>query len=181
MRYISFDPEAKVIGLAMLGFRASADKGMIEPLLAKYGLTDIQPDQWYPLQPWLDILSDISEQVTDYISMLTFVNIGVKVAANIPHFDEMAREMGIIDYLMAFGSAAYYRDHQGNVGSHVMEKVSANHVKLLVNTPYPPDFWYGIMYGITKKYCQSFIIQYEDMAMRHYAPGETVVIHMIVE
>jgi hypothetical protein len=56
MRYKSFDPDAQVVGQAMLGFRAAADQEMIEPLLEKYGLTDIQRDQWYPLQTWLDIL-----------------------------------------------------------------------------------------------------------------------------
>jgi len=184
MRYKSFDPEAQVIGQAMLGFRAAAEKETIEPLLEKYGLTDIQPDQWYPLQKWLDVLSDISEQAGDYASMLTFVNIGQKVAASVyvlPEVESSVKKIGVAEILFQTGAASYFRDHQGNVGAYVIEKVDAKHVKCVINTPYPPDFWYGLINGSAKRYAAAFVVHYEDMAMRHYNTNQTIVIHLIVE
>jgi len=184
MRYKSFDPEAQVIGQAMLGFRAAAEKEMIEPLLEKYGLTDIQPDQWYPLQSWLDVLSDIAEQAGDYASMLTFVNIGQKVAANIyipPEVEANIKEMGFVEFMKQVGVPAYFRDHKGNVGSNIAEKIDARHIKFTLNTPYPPDFWYGIFYGSARRSCEAFVVHYEDMNMRHYDSSQSIVIHLIVE
>lgn len=184
MRYKVFDPESKVIGQSMLGFKAAANFEMIEPLLEKYDLTNIQADQWYPLQQWLNVLSDISEQTSDYDSMLTFVNIGQKVAASIYIPDDVQsyiRRGGFVDFLVQSGNATYYRDHQGNVGKNTIRKVSDNHLLFELNTPYPPDFWYGMSYGIAKRYCSSFIVHYEDLAMRTYGTSETIIIHVVVE
>jgi hypothetical protein len=180
MRYKVFDPESKVIGQAMLGFKAAADQEAILPLLEKYGLTDIQPDQWYPMQKWLDVLSDISEQMDEYSSMLSFVNVGEKVAANVSMPDQLINEMGFIEFMYQFGSSAYFRYHQGNVGTNQMEKMSDTHLKFILATPYPPDFWYGIFYGSAKRYInhKTFVVQYEELAMRHFHEGQIVIIHL---
>jgi hypothetical protein len=168
----------------MLGFRAAAEKEMIEPLLAKYGLTEIQPDQWYPLQTWLEVLSDIARQAGDYASMLTFVNIGQKVALNVripQELEELVKQIGIIEFMFRFGPSTYYRDHQGQVGTYTIEKINPKHIKCILNTPYPPDFWYGIISGFGRLYAPSFVAQYEDINMRHSESGQTIIIHLIVE
>jgi hypothetical protein len=186
MRYKVFDPESKVIGQAMLGFKAAADQDLIEPLLEKAGLVDIQPDQWYPLQSWLNVLSDISEQAGEYASMLTFVNIGQKVAASIksPEVDGFVAEKGFIEFMISDINQQQYSlyQHRGSVGSTIYEKMNEAHLKCNINSPYPPDFWYGIIYGLAKRYLRSsFIVHYEDIAMRTYDTSQTIVIHMITE
>ncbi len=45
MKFTAFDSESRVIGQALLGIRAAVDKNIIEPLLIKHGLLDIQPDR----------------------------------------------------------------------------------------------------------------------------------------
>ena len=75
----------------------------------------------------------------------------------------------------------YYHDHQGNVGTFIIEKVNKKQLRCLLHTPYPPDFWYGALYGSMKRFCPSFIVHYEDIAMRNYDTSQTIVIHMIVE
>jgi hypothetical protein len=83
--------------------------------------------------------------------------------------------------MCTFGAPAYQRDHQGNVGQCNAEEVSDRQVKVtLINTPYPPDFWYGICYGFANRFCSSFVVHYEDLSMRDPKPGETVIIHIVV-
>lgn len=182
MRYKIFDPDSKVIGQAMLGFKAAADQDMILPLLEKFNLTDILPDQWYPLQSWLDVLSDISEQTGDYASMMTFVDIGKRVAANILVPETVVRQMGFFQFSQQLGGENYLQNHQGDVGKVELINLDDKHMRIILNTPYPPDFWYGITYGIALKFAGSnFVVHYEDIAMRFADPGSTAVIHLIVE
>lgn len=184
MQYTSFDPEAKVIGQAMLGFRAVIDTKDIMPLLLKYGLADIQPDQWYPLQKWLDVLNELSQTPDKMSTMLIFIDIGCKVANNIFLPEEVLTfidQNGFVAFMVAFASSTYYRDHQGYVGKHQVEKISDNHFKMTLQTPYPPDFWYGLCHGLATRFCSLFVIHYEDITMHSATPGETVILHTIVE
>jgi len=182
MKYVSFDPEAQVIGQAMLGFKAAIGKEIIEPLLKKYGLTDIQPEQWYSLQEWLNVLSDIEFNAGDS-SMLTFVDIGMGVAANVipPAQIEQFKREGFVDAVVNIGGSNYRRDHRGNVGKLDIKKINDQQVTSFITSPYPPDFWYGNMYGIAKRFCSSFIVQYENLSMRYSKPGEPVIIHTILK
>lgn len=184
MLYTSFDPEAKVIGQAMLGFSAVVEAKEMVPLLIKHGLTDVQPDQWYPLQKWLDLLTDLSQTPDKMSTMLIFIDIGSKVANNIFLPEEVLafiRQNGFVAFMVASASATYYRDHQGYVGKHQVEKISANHFKMTLQTPYPPDFWYGLCHGLAARFCPLYVVHYEDIAMHSAAPGETVILHTIVE
>jgi hypothetical protein len=116
--------------------------------------------------------------------MLTFVRIGRKVAQNVSLPNDAlqyVKEKGFVKFMCAFGVSAYARDHRGNVGQCEAEEVSNQQVKIiLTNTPYPPDFWYGICYGFAERFCSLFVVHYEDLSMRNPKPGESVIIHIVV-
>lgn len=185
MKYTSFDPEAKAIGRAMLGLYEVVDKDIMDPLLSKHGLSNIQPDQWYLLQTWLDVLTDISMKADKINRMLTFVDIGRKVAKNVYISEDMeqaVKELGFIEFLARYGAATYYRDHQGYVGQYTVNKINAQHLAVTLISPYPPDFWYGILYGFASRHCTSFHIQYQDISMLNAErQDEPVIIHVIVD
>ncbi len=146
-------------------------------------MTSIQPTQWYPLQKWLDVLGDI-ETENKTSAMLTFVDIGQRVAENVLPADAQryVKEKGFVKFMCTFGVSAYQCDHRGNVGECYAEEVSGQEVKcILKSTPYPPDFWYGICYGFAKRFCRSFVVHYEDLSMRNPKPGEDVVIRIAVK
>jgi hypothetical protein len=180
MRYQSFDPEAQVSGQSMLGFHQAIDRDILDPLLKKYELVNIQPEQWYLLQSWLNVLSDIDEQQGAYNTMLTFSDIGQKVGAGLLLPTAMIVEIGLVEFSKRFGEQNYLDNHQGNVGSYVVEKAADNHIIFNLRTPYPPDFWYGLLYGIARRFSKSFNVQYEDIAMRSYAADETIRIHVLI-
>ena len=75
LRFQSPDPNAKVIGQAMLSFIDCLTHDQIEPFLQRHNLTHIDEKKWYPLQQWLDVLTDIANQ--DPNAMYDFVSIGM--------------------------------------------------------------------------------------------------------
>ncbi len=183
MIYTAFDPESKVIGQAMLGFQAAADQAIIKPLMIKHGLVNIQPDQWYPLQKWLDVLSGIDENADKIANMLTFVDIGRKVAESVyipEEADRFAKEQGYVEFMHKFATLTFVREHQGEVGQYTTDKLNDHHIRFTIMTPYPPDVVYGVIHGFATRYAASFVVQYEDLAMRNPQRGEPVIIHAIV-
>ncbi len=185
MKFIAFDPESKVIGQAFLGINAAVDKRLIGPLLIKHGLLDIQPDRWYPLQKLLDVMNDIDKNPDAISNMLTFVSIGQNVAQNVyvpEEIEAFIKDKGFVEFMSVFGSPTYFRDHQGYVGEHAIEKLSDQHLRIVFNTPYPPDFFYGLFHGSATRYCPAyFVAHYQDLAMRDPKPGESVIIHIVVQ
>jgi hypothetical protein len=50
---------------------------VIAPVFKKYGIVKVDPKKWYPLQPLLDALYEMSKQSNGHQSLVT---IGVKIA-----------------------------------------------------------------------------------------------------
>ncbi len=137
------------------------------------------------MQKLLDVMNDIDKKPDAISNMLTFVSIGQNVAQNVHVPEEVEtfiKEKGFIEFMNVFGTPMYFRDNQGYVGEHRIEKLSAQHIRIVFNTPYPPDFWYGVFHGFATRYCPSyFVVHYQDLVMREPQPGDSVVIHIVVQ
>jgi len=180
-KYQSFDPKAEVIGQSMLGFLQCLRREEVAPYLTKHGLTDIRPDQWYPVQKWLDVLSDLSEQKAGG-AMFDFVAIGMKVS-ELSEFPPEIKTMPFAEVAISGGRQAYQMAHRGgDIGEITGEIVSAKHIKVCYKTPYPDDFWYGGLYAFARRVLSGhFTVYYDEETPRREHGGEYTIIHVTWE
>jgi len=183
MRYQAFDPKAKIKGQAMLYFYSIAQDTTLHLIFKKYGLGIIYADQWYDMQMLLDVFNDIREEVNEYTCMSIFVNFGMKTASStfIPPniLSEYKINSGIFHCQVArLTQFIYEKNHLGHVGSVTPKITDSNQASIIAHTPYPPDYIYGALYGIMRRFCRSFTLSYDNMSMRRSILGEEVIINM---
>ncbi len=179
-RYTSFDPNVEIIGRNVLGFIKSANRDNILPILEKHDLAEIDPEKWYPLQNFLDVLSDLSEQGD---AMFDFVSIGIKNAETVvfpPEFEGLS-----FDETLALTSEMSKTLHRnGDAGYITVEKVSEKRVKYTLKMPYPDDYVYGELYGMARRFLPPgthFVMTYDDDIPRREHGGEVTIIHLTWE
>jgi hypothetical protein len=175
MKLYSCDPETKVIGQNVLGFVENVQRDEIQPILKKHGLEKIDPDVWYPLQKWLDVLKELSI----HNSMTNFVAIGMGISQTAP------LPPGILDlpfeafFLQALPTAYHMQHKDGDAGIIQAEKVSDTTIKMTVITPYPDDLEYGVTYGFARRIAPAnmkFTVSYDSAIKRRDDGGEKTVI-----
>jgi hypothetical protein len=174
--FTSYDPDAKVIGQNALSFIQNVNSDDILPILKKYGLSQIDPGTWYPLQQWLNVLSEISEQNNAMFNMVA-IGAAISETAILP---PGAENLSLEQILFAINDV-YQMQHQGNVGHIATEKVSDTHIKLTVCVPYPDDLEYGTTYGFVRRFLpssDSFNVFYDADTLRHDEGGDCTVIHV---
>ncbi len=143
------DPNLEVIGQQAIAFFNNARSAEIRPVLTKYGLANIDPGAWYPLQSLLDVLSDLSEE-PDWSA--NFVSIGMALAetADLPPESQGAP---VEEFLMRL-DAGYQAWHRGgDTGMFEVQKLAEGHFQLVneITTAYPDDMVYGLVYGFVRR------------------------------
>lgn len=145
-KFTAFDPKTEVIGYTMTSFLDCVTHTEVVPIVRAHGVENIDPDQWYPQQLWLDILTDIVHQPN---AMENLVAVGMKLAEKII----FPPSVTTIKEALAGGSVAYQKNHRnGNPGYVTYEDAGPTRVLLTVNTPYPDDFMYGTRYGYARRF-----------------------------
>ena len=181
-KYQAFDSAAEAKGYAMLGFVQCIRGEEIKPYLKKHGLSNVDPEGWYPIQKWLDVLSDLAEERPGE-AMFDFVAVGMKimeVAQFPPQLDSMPFEQVFIALADDYRTA----QHRGNVGEIVNELVEEGHMKGTIRTPYPDDYWYGLFYGTARRFLPPgthFIVKYDEDTPRRDEGGDVTIIHITWE
>jgi hypothetical protein len=182
-KYQAFDPNSEAIGSSLLGFIQCIRSKDIGPYLEKHGLTNIDPNGWYPVQTWLDVLSDLAEERPGQV-MFDFVSVGMAVAAVIPLPEEYYASLPFEEALLASGGSGYKRNHRGDAGEHSVEKVGEHHIKITIRTPYPDDLLYGVYYGLSRRFLppgHHFTLQYDEETPRRDKGGEVTIMHLTWE
>ena len=178
MRQLTCDPDLEILGRPVLGFVDNVRSNVIYPYLERHNLVDIQPDQWYPAQLFLDVLNDLAAEST---ASMDFVAIGMGLAAKIIFPPEM-ENASLEDILLAWGHK-YDIDHRGpNKGYLKVEIVEPGHIKSIHKHPYPDDFEYGLAYGLCRRFRPegvSFRVYYDEDTLRMDQGGEETIIHVV--
>ena len=143
----AFDPNAEVIGRSMLANFHNLNKEHFIPVLEAHGILEINPQAWYPQQLWLDILKEVAATAGD--GMFDFVAVGMSVATLAPFPPNVKT---IPQAFEAMGKVYAANHRNGYVGEWVCESTTDHSVFERVKSPYPDDFLYGVVYGITKRY-----------------------------
>lgn len=157
-RLTAQDPSAEVIGQAMLAFVECTNSDEIAPLLTAQGLNRIEPQTWYPLQPYLNVFRAIIDQRSG--AMFNLVSVGTKVS-------EMALlppQMDSIETAMRMVDAGYQINHRnGNVGHMTANFLGPRMVEVVDSSCYPDDFMYGVLFGLARR----FKSEGDDLVVRH--------------
>lgn len=123
-------------------------KKMAVEILAKHGIPELNADQWYPQQNYLDFYRDIAER----IGLKTLKTIGREV----PNNALWPKEIDSLDKALASIDAAYHLNHRGGeIGSYRYEKTGERSAKIIANNPYPCPFDHGLIEGVAQKFAVS--------------------------
>lgn len=145
--YISFDPMATINGNTLRALLATFHiTQLARETLEKYGLpADPQAGHWYPLQAWLDVLSELEL----FYGERTVYAVGLQIATSsiwpmhVTTLEEALQAMDEACQLNVKGTTiGYYRTE------------SLQPRKMLVHclTPTPTDYECGIITGIARRF-----------------------------
>jgi hypothetical protein len=162
MEFVSPDPDALV---RAANVRATLDAFSHVPELGQkvveahnIKLDELRPDNFIPVQRWLDALKDIQERVGKVV--LRKVGRGIIASADFPP------QFTSIDAIIESMNDIYYLNHKGNVGQYRTSKEADGSFVVKCETPYPRAFEHGLVEGFAehKKLTQGkrYFVKYED-------------------
>ncbi len=148
MKRFECPPDTEIKGEVLLPFINNLNADMIRPILAKHNLTEINPEQWYTLQRWLDVLKDLSTQDE---SMFNFVAIGLAVGETAPLPPGIEQVPFEVFFLNMYPQAYKMQFRNTIPGTVSVEKVADKHLLFKIDNPFPPDLVYGAIFGLAKR------------------------------
>lgn len=161
MRKLTCLPEIEVIGSNLLSITDNLKKDEIKPFLGKHGFSDVQVDQWYPAINWMNLMNDLAEH-TNFRENL--VAIGMKLAEKVVLPPEMANAT-LPDILNSWDNIYHHQHRGGEIGHHLVQKVSDTEYRCVFTDIYPDDFKFGLAHGFARRFLPKGTfarITYED-------------------
>lgn len=172
-------PDAEVLGAAINGFVNAVNSNNILPHAEKLGMTDLDPNKWYPKQMYIDLWNSIISSNSQ--AMFDLVSIGMTIAENAwppelegQPFDEL---------IMGFGDGFNAVNRGADRGYVKTMRREPNQYALAFRTPDPDDIHYGVVYGFCKRFLpkgKTFTVQYDTNITRRDEGGDETVILVIV-
>lgn len=148
----SFTLGVEVLGEVIVAFMKGFPVGTEQKgsrILEKNGIKDPIPGSWYPLQPFLDSMRELS----DIFGPPLLARIGEQIATNAklpPDLDSLEKCLASIDI-------AFHMNHRGgDIGhyQHSYEGIQGglNRAKIVCHNPYPCAFDRGCLEGFAARF-----------------------------
>jgi hypothetical protein len=160
MEFVCPDPEARV---RAANVRATLDAFLLVPSVGErlvmrhqLNIRDLTPENFVPVQRWLDALAEIQAEVGANVVR----EVGARVVENAgfpPHFDSVEAILEGLD-------AIYHLNHRGEVG-HYRTTRQGETLVVSCETPYPRHFELGLVEGICRNKAargRSYAIAFEE-------------------
>lgn len=144
-----YDANAEVIGQVILSF-VNAVPGYTDTMwtiLNKYGLKDIQPEQWYNCYMWLSGMAEIGE---NYGPNTLFA-----IGKAIPEYAILPPNIKTVRDILEMMNVGYNLNHRnGYVGSYELISFDEQQRKAMMvcETPYPSHCDRGIITTMVRKF-----------------------------
>lgn len=177
MRLYTCEPGTEVRGtvLSVLVENVRSDETL--PLLEKYGFLQTDPQEWYPLQNWLNIFNEIVRQNGDTSSFIAMGTATVNRA-------ELPEGMAIptLSQILEGWNDFYQFSHQnGYLPPIETVKLDSHHYQLVFSKDhiYPCDLAYGMVWGYCKEYLPPktpFTVKYDDYLNPRNSDAEEIII-----
>jgi len=177
MRILTCDPETEIIGQTVMSFVDNIQSEDVQPYLIKYGLENIQPDQWYPAKRQLDMMNDMA-QGANLSSNL--VAIGMALIENMllpPGMDKAPLSAVLLGW-----DELYRMQHRGGqIGYVKTDRISDTHYTTTHHHIYPDDMTYGLAYGMARRWLPPstrFKVFYDPDIPNMDNGGDVTIIHV---
>ncbi len=157
--FIAGSEQAEVIGQTMISFKDNIRNEVMEPVLEKHELVDIDEGAWYSHQLWMDILKDIQDTLGGQASE-AFVAFGRQVVKNAIMPPQIQTIPDALNALHAIHHANL-RNIPEEEG-YSIEAISDTHYIVYHNTPNPEEAIYGFLWGLAARFKgqkQSFTVE----------------------
>ena len=150
--YEAFDQGVEVKGQTVLSIVEEAMGRFSEAYqeraiqaLATEGITDPEPDEWYPQQTWLNAFETIAEELQPHV--LDRLGEQLPEVATWPNdFDTVSQGLQSIDN-------AYQQNHRGGeIGYYEFEQTDNRTGEIICYNPYPCLFDRGLIRGVARQY-----------------------------
>src|SRR6516162_5140881 len=74
-QFVAFDSHVEVLSDAVAAVVTAMGKDA-EPILAKYGLANVQAGEWYLQQNWLNVFKEVSQAINASVNL---VSVGMRI------------------------------------------------------------------------------------------------------
>ncbi|MTI41208.1 hypothetical protein [Fulvivirga lutimaris] len=144
-----FADNVKVLGQTVTSLIDALDSGkeVREQILAKHGISNIDPEKWYSQEAWLKAFEEISNKVGP--STIFMIGKSIPESAKFPpEIDSLEKGLGAINM-------AYKMNHKGgDIGYYKLVSFDPKAKKAVMecNNPYPSDFDRGIITTMARKF-----------------------------
>lgn len=167
--FIAGTPQAEVIGQTMISFADNLEASLIEPILEKHGLSNINPEAWYSHQLWMDILKEMNDTLGGEATS-AFVAFGRQVVNNAVMPDFIKTIPDALNALHAIHHANL-RNIPEEEGYSIEVRGEKDYI-VYHNTPNPDDAIYGFIWGLAARFKgqgETFTVQKIDNPAPHKA------------
>ena len=109
------------------------------------GITDPDPDEWYPQQAWLNAFETIAEELQPHVLD--------RLGEQLPRVAEWPNDFEAVPEGLRSIDDAYRRNHRGGeIGSYRFERIEDRSGEITCRNPYPCPFDRGIVRGVAQQY-----------------------------
>lgn len=172
-------PGAETVGLLLNSWADNLQGDETRPTMEKYGVVNLDPMSWYPVQMLLDAMNELAE---NFNMMQNYVAIGMKIGETVPIPPEI--ENPTLEDVLMIWDDLYQGLHRGaDCGCIKIEKVSDTYFKTIQSVVYPDDMSYGVLYAYGQRFLPpgtDFTVFYDpDVTPRHKGgTGDTTYINI---
>lgn len=145
---LASSPEVLILGQSMLPLANNLRAEEVREVMLHHGLTQIDPEAWYPQQLLLDIYNSIEREYGEFSEYL--VAIGIKIIDTM----ELPIEVNGFDESLAFLQAVYPYIHRNQPADEgwIIERVNARQYRVQANMPYPDASTYGCLFAFARRF-----------------------------
>lgn len=150
-QFEAIDPEVEINGQTILAMvdgvaRFSEEyRSTVERAMAKNGIDDPTPGEWYPQQAWLDAFETLATDLQPHI--LDRIGEQIPDAADWP-----GRITGVEEGLQSINEAYHANHRGGEIGYYRLLSSGEQSGKMECKNPYPCPFDRGIIRAVAQQY-----------------------------
>ncbi|WP_096389835.1 hypothetical protein [Halopenitus persicus] len=113
--------------------------------LAEEGITDPDPDEWYPQQAWLNAFETIADELQPHVLD--------RLGEQLPDVADWPNDFETVPAGLRSIDEAYRRNHRGGeIGHYRFERTDDRAGEITCHTPYPCPFDRGLVRGVAERY-----------------------------
>ncbi len=177
MRKLTCDPEAEIRGSAAISLVDNLRAEEITPFLQQFGFEDVHADAWYSANTFLELLNELGQK--ENLSP-NYVAIGMR-AAETAYMPPELENSSLSEILLGWNEH-YHANHRGaDIGNKITSKVDDQHYQISMDSIYPDDLEYGMLYGFARRFLPQgthFTVWYDKDVRRMDEGGDRTIIHI---